>query len=167
MGLSMAAFMLILLAMSPGQPISWLEEHLPMIGTWSTMLFAILLINGALTGFLLSVNETVQPLDDELVFQSVRASGSRAASYPVGLLLILFNFFSFYLAAAMYTLIGLVQESLSRSVLKAFVATFALVSLSALVYTTGSWQVLVFGGNVAFPAVLFGWAIGDMFRPGW
>jgi len=167
MGWSMGAFLFILLAMSPGQPIVWLKQNMPYVGVWSTMLFGVLALAGALTGFLLSVNDALQPLDDELVFQSVRALGRRTVNYPVGLILIVFNFFSFYLAAAVYVLIGLIQESLSRSLLKAFVATFCLTMLASLVYAPDSSHVLLFGGNIVFPALLFGWAIGDMFRPGW
>lgn len=167
MGVSMSLFLLFLLAMNPGQPIQWLAMNMPIVGTWSTMLFAVLMINGALVGFLLSVNETVHPLDDELVFQAVRAPGVRPASYPIGLILVLFNFLNFYLAAGVYLIIGLVQESVSKSVMRAFVATFGLILLTALVYAPGVSQVLLWGGNVAFPALLFGWAVGDMFRPGW
>ncbi|HUV05639.1 MAG TPA: DnaJ domain-containing protein [Armatimonadota bacterium] len=166
-GWSMAAFLLVLLAVSPGQPIVWLKHNMPYVGVWSTMLIATLGIIGALAGFLLSVNGTLQPLDDELVFQSVRAPGRRTASYPIGLILIVLNFFNFYLAAAAYVFIGLIQESLSRSLLKAFAATFCLTVLAFLVYAPDPPHVLLFGGNVVFPALLFGWAMGDLFRPGW
>ena len=167
MGGSMAAFLLMLLYMSPGQPIFWLQQHLPFVGTWSIMLFAVLSIVGVLAGFLLSVNESVELLDDALVFQAVRSPGPRRMSYPIGLILIIFNFFSFYLAVGIYALIGVVQESVSKSVIKAFAATFAVMLLASAVYLPGRSQVLLFGGNVAFPALLFGWAVGDMFRTGW
>lgn len=165
MGWPAIALMLLLLAVKPGEPIFWLQENLAIVGTWSAMLVCMLLAIGVLGGFLLSVNETVQALDDEIVFQAVRSSGPRAASYPVVLFLIIFNLFSFYLAAAVYIVIGLVQESLSKSVMKALLATFCLVALASLIYWPGRIQVLLFGGNVMFPALLLGWAIGDMFRP--
>ena len=120
-----------------------------------------------MAGFLLSVNEVVDPLDGELVFTSIRGSGRHAASYPIGLLLVIFNFFSFYAAVGMYVLIGLVQESVSKSVVKAFIGTFALVLFISLIFGVGWKQVLAFGGNLAFPAVLVGWAVGDIFRPRW
>ncbi len=167
MGGSMAAFLLMLLYMSPGQPIYWLQQHLPFVGTWSIMLFAVLSIVGVLAGFLLSVNGTVELLDDALVFQAVRSPGPRTMSYPIGLILIIFNFFSFYLAVGIYVLIGVVQESVSKSVIKAFVATFVVILLASVIYLPGQSQVLLFGGNVVFPALLFGWAVGDMFRTGW
>ena len=167
MGWPAIALMFVMLIINPGQPILWLQQNLSVLSAWSTMLFVVLLVTGALTGFLLSVNETVQSLDDELIFQSVRSTGTRPASYPVGLILIIFNLFSFYLAAVIYALIGWIQESLSKSIMRAFLATFMIVLLASLVYTAGRMQVLIFGGNVVFPALLFGWAIGDLFRPGW
>jgi len=165
MGWSMAVFVLILLAVSPGQQITWLKLNMPFVGLWSTMLIAALAIIGALVGFLLSVNGTLQSLDDELVFQSVRVPGRRTASYPIGLILIIFNFFNFYLAAGVYILIGLIQESLSKSLLRAFAATICVTALAFLVYAPDPSHVLLFGGNIVFPALLFGWALGDMFRP--
>lgn len=166
MGGSTAVFLLALLAISPGQPITWIQQHLPFLGQWTTMLLAVLALLGGLTGFLLSVNETVNALDEELVFQVVR-SPARSVSYPIGLILILFNAFSFYLAALVYVMIGVIQECLSGSMLKAMAVTWFLIVLSALAYPLDGLSVLLFGGNIAFPAVLFGWAIGDMFRPTW
>jgi hypothetical protein len=136
------------------------------VNTWSVKLLGVLAGLGVLTGFLLSVNENVQALDDELVFQSVHTSGTRSASNPVILLLLVFNVFSFYLAVIMYTIIGWIQECLSGSVMKAFVTVFLIVLLAAVIYSPGRLQVLTWGGNVVFPALLVGWAIGDLFRPG-
>ena len=81
------------------------------------------------------------------------------------MILLVFNLFNFYLAVGIYSVIGLIQESMSKSVLGAFAAVFMLVLLASIVYGADRSQVLLFGGNVVFPAVLFGWAIGDMFRP--
>jgi tetratricopeptide (TPR) repeat protein len=166
MGGSIGLFLLLLLAINPGQPITWIQNHLPFLGQWTTMLVAVLAMIGGLTGFLLSVNEAVGALDEELVFQVVW-SPVKSISYPVGLLIIIFNAFSFYLAAFMYIVIGMLQECLSASVLKAFLSTFVLVVLASLAYPVDSLSVLLFGGNIVLPAMLFGWAIGDMFRPGW
>lgn len=166
MGGSTAAFLLALLAISPGQPITWIQEHLPFLGQWTTMLLAVLGLLGGLTGFLLSVNETVNALDEELVFQVVR-SPTHSTSYPIGLILIIFNAFSFYLAVLIYVMISVIQESLSASMLKVMAVTWFLIVLSALAYPLDGLSVLLFGGNIVFPAMLFGWAIGDMFRPTW
>jgi tetratricopeptide (TPR) repeat protein len=160
-----AGLMLIVLSISPGQPIGWLERNMAFIGSWSGMLVATLLIDGVLIGFLLSVNEAVQSLDDELVFQGMRTPGAR--TYPLGLILLAFNILSFYVAAAVYVLIGVVQETLSRSVLTGLIATFGLVALVSVIYEPGHMQVFLFGGTLTLPAVLIGWAMGDMLRPAW
>jgi hypothetical protein len=39
------------------------------------------------------------------------------------------------------------------------------VLLVTAVYDPGRVQVLLFGGNVVFLALLIGWALGDFFRP--
>lgn len=165
-GGSVGTFVLFMFALSPGQPVDWLSRHLPFIGTWSATLLTVLATTGALAGFVLSVNESVRPLDDELVFQTVQSPGGRTA-YPIGLLLILFNFFNFYAAAATYVVVSLIQESLSVSVMKVFVATFVLVVVTSMLYSPGPMQVFLFGGNVIFPAMLLGWVIGDTIKPGW
>ncbi len=160
---SIGVFLLILLLMSPGRPIPWLEGHMPFVASWSAMLIAVLLGAGALTGFVLSMTDGVRNLDEELVFQTV--SAGRRVSYPIGLILVILNLFSFYVAAGIYLLAGVVQDGISRSVMKAFVATVCLLALIGMLYPSGSSQVLVWGGNLVFPALLFGWAVGDMVRP--
>jgi curved DNA-binding protein CbpA len=160
---SLATFMLLMLAWSPGEPIPWLKEHLQMVGTWSQMLVFTLLGIGALLGFLMSMTDSVRPLDDELVFQGV--SAGRHLSYPIGLILILLNLFNFYAAAAIYTLAGIIQDAVSGSVMKAFVATVCVLAIVGVVYTPGTRQVLIWGGNLVFPALLVGWTIGDFIKP--
>ncbi|MGB9587652.1 MAG: hypothetical protein ACPL7O_05675, partial [Armatimonadota bacterium] len=66
-----------------------------------------------------------------------------------------------------YVMISVIQESLSSSMLKVMAVTWFLIVLSALAYPLDGLSVLLFGGNIVFPAMLFGWAIGDMFRPTW
>lgn len=165
-GLSVIGFMFVMLNASPGRPMEWPHPFTGLIGLWSKSLIFVLALGGAVAGFLLTVTENVEPLGEELVFSGVKAMGVRQHVYPIGLILVLFNVVSFYVAVGVYTVIALVQDSLSKSVYRSFAATFAVVLLAALAYEPGRAQVLVWGGNVAFPAVLFGWMIGDIFRPG-
>jgi len=155
------------LYMQPGQPVAWIQEHLLMIGLWTDRLITILAVNGLLLGFILSISGNLVAIEDELVFPSVRAMGLRRVSYPVGLLLVFFSLFSFYVAAILYVLIAWLQESMSKSVLMSLGVSFGLVALSSLAFPRGSSQVFYFGGNIIFPAFLLGWGIGDMFRPRW
>lgn len=166
-GWSMLAILLVYLSMNPGVPIEWLRNNIPIVDTWSAELVAVLMIGSFIVGLLLSLNELVHPLDEELVFKSVRSPAPKAANYPLLLILVVFNLFSFYLASAVYILVGLVQECLSKTVLRALIFTFAIVLIAALIYPEGRAQVFWFGGNIALPSLLFGWMIGDMFRPGW
>ncbi|MHB0998013.1 MAG: J domain-containing protein [Armatimonadota bacterium] len=163
----LAAAMLLYLHFVPGEPIPWLGENFKFISEWSSTLITSLFITGTLFGFIFSVNDWMHPLDDELVFQGVKSSGAPSASYPIGLVLLIFNIFNFYLAAAIYIIIGLVQESISKSVFRALAATFGVAALCALAYPVGISQVLLFGGNIAFPGLLIGWMIGDIIRPSW
>lgn len=160
---SIGVFLLILLLISPGRPIPWLQEHLPFVASWSVTLIIVLLGAGALAGFALSMTDGVRSLDGELVFQMV--SAGRRASYPIGLILVILNLFSFYVAAGIYLLAGMIQDGISKSVVKAFTATVCLLALIAVLYPPGSREVLIWGGNLVFPALLFGWAVGDMVRP--
>jgi tetratricopeptide (TPR) repeat protein len=161
-GFAIGVYMLVLLALSTNQPIYWLQTHITLMDAWSRQLVVTLAAIGALSGFLLSVNEKVQRLDEELVFKSVHDSG---ISYPIALLLLVFSLFSFYMAVIVYVVIAIMQEALSRSVVVAFTATGALILISTLIYSSGHMQVLIFGGNVLFPTLMVGWMAGDIFRP--
>ncbi|MHB0912566.1 MAG: J domain-containing protein [Armatimonadota bacterium] len=158
-----AAFALVMLALEPGRGIGWLRNF-SVLAAWSPALVLVLLVEGALAGFMLSMNETVQRIDDELIFPSVRSSGLRAVSYPIGLLLVLFSLASFYAGVALYALIGFTQGSFSKSVLRSFVVVLFVVLATAAVFSPGRGSILLFGGNLVFPALCVGWAVGDIFR---
>lgn len=151
----------------PGTPIPWLRDNLPVVGNWSGNLIIALFAVGFFVGFLLSLHNKINPLDEELFFQGVKSPGAPPASYPIGLILLIFNVFNFYLAAAVYTIIGLAQDSISKSVFSALSAVVGCMVLCALMYPIGASQVMLFGGNMVFPGLLIGWMIGDMFRPAW
>ncbi len=114
-------------------------------------------------GMLLSIGGLLRSPDDELVYQS---SGGNWAIVPTGLILIVGSVIFFIGAAAFYIAVGLLQGSLSKSVLTVFAGVAGVVLLTSVVYLPGaSHQVLFYGGNVSFFAMLVGWYIGYMFRP--
>lgn len=160
---SLGTLMLFMLYFSPGEPIPWLREHIPFVGEWTAMAVTVLLGMGALIGFALSMFESLRSLDDELVFQTI--SAGKRLTYPVGLLLTMFSLFNFYVAVAIYVIGGIVQDAMSSSVMKSFVATALVVFVVAAFFPAGSKQILAWGGNLVFPAMLFGWALGDMVKP--
>jgi hypothetical protein len=87
---------------------------------------------------------------------------------PIGLVLFVTGALFFYLAGVIYVLIAVMQDSFSASVLKLLCATLSLVcAIALLVPAEATRQVLLFGGNVVFIAMLFGWLLGDLFRPPW
>lgn len=151
----------------PGQPISWLRESLPFISTWSTNLVVCILILGFVIGLMLSLDSKVNPIDEELFFRSIRTTGTQTPSYPIGVVLLIFNAFNFYLASAIYIIIGLMQDCISKSIFTVLCAVAGCAIACEIAYTPSTWQVFLFGGNVIFPGALIGWAIGDMFRSPW
>src|SRR5262249_44165379 len=148
-------FLMLIVEHSPGEPIT----TLPWISYWTASLVWLMVIDGLLIGATLSVSNLVRPIDEELLLPSLsRGGGGR----PVGLLLALMGGMFFYMGVAMYTLIGLLQESFSASVLIVFLATFILVVCFAfLAPDRAGGQVMLFGGNVIFLSMLAGWLLGD------
>jgi len=163
-GFAMIGALLLWLSMGPGKPIRWFGYHLPIIDGWSTNLILVLAFTGILAGIILSVNCWIREIDDELIFPSISASGMKQVSYPIGLLLVILSLFNFYAAAGIYLIIGLLQESISGSIFRTFAATVLLTLAAAAVYNSAGREVLLFGGNVVFLALLLGWGIGDLFR---
>jgi curved DNA-binding protein CbpA len=160
-GFALALFLMLIIEHSPGEPIS----SLPWISYWTAPLLWLMVIDGMLVGVTLSITNLVRPIDEELLLPSIARSGG---GVPVGLLLTLLGAMFFYVGVAMYTLIGLLQESFSTSVLVIFLATFALVvCFAVLAPERAGSQVMLFGGNVIFLSMLGGWLIGDLFRPLW
>jgi hypothetical protein len=132
---------------------------------------------GAITGFTLSATAAVRPIGDELILSSRRAVASagrggkqdrgRGApfSVPLGVLLIGLSLLSFYAAALIYTVLGLLQESLTPTMIRVFGVVVGIVVLLTAVYAPGRIEVLAHGGNVVFLCLLIGWYLGDFFRP--
>lgn len=157
---------LIWLSMSPGVSSAWFASHLAVVSTWNAKLVFVMILEGFLAGFVLSLGGMVNNLEDSLIFRglSVSKTGGRV---PTGLVLVILNFLNFYLAAFVYAIMGLLQESFSVSVLRAFAVTVIIAVGVAAAGSSASGQVLLFGGNVVFPFMLLGWRVGDSMRPAW
>jgi len=158
-----AFFLILMIWVHPGKPIDWLAHYVPPVSRWSWSLVGLMAGSSAIVGMMLSVNGLLQHPDNELVFD---ASGGNWAVIPTGLILLIGSGFFFLGAAGFYILAGSIQSSLSRSVLIVFVAVVAVVGLSSLAFVPEARrQVLLFGGNVSFLSMLFGWYVGSMFKP--
>ncbi|MEN6371232.1 MAG: DnaJ domain-containing protein [Armatimonadota bacterium] len=163
LGWAIAVFALPLINIYPGEPISFLTDYkLTLIDTWSWNLVWMMLGEGVLAGFLLGINGIVNHPDDELIFEATDRSW---AIVPTGLILLFFGPIFFVGAAGIYLLFSIIQNTVSKSVLKVFLATAAIVCFSALLYSKGLASILIFGGNVVFTGMLFGWYIGSIFCP--
>jgi hypothetical protein len=160
-GFALALFLMLIVEHTAGEPIT----TLPWISYWTAPLLWLMVIDGVLVGATLSLANMVRPIDEELLLPTLSRGGG---GLPVGLLLTLIGGMFFYMGVALYTLIGLLQESFSPSVLIVFLATFGLVVCFALLAPerAGS-QIMLFGGNVIFLSMLGGWLLGDLFRPLW
>lgn len=162
-GWTIAVFLLLLLGVYPGKPIAWLASfHLTLIQNWSWNLVCILFGDGALIGFMLSVNGLVDHPDDVLIFERTDRAW---ALFPTGLVLMMFSPVFFLAAAVYYLIFGFAQQSISMSVVKVLIAASAIVLIAALVYPLDKASILLLGGNVAFSGMLVGWYVGSIARP--
>ncbi len=158
-----AVFLILLIWVSPGEPIPWLRHYIPQVQHWSWNLLGLIAAASAVVGMLLSINGLVSHPDEELVFEN---PGSNWAVVPAGIILLIGSGFFFWGAAAFYLAAGMAQSSLSRSVLIVFGAVTVIVALASVLYVPAARrEVLLFGGNVSFLSMLFGWHVGSAFKP--
>jgi curved DNA-binding protein CbpA len=155
--------------LNPGEALA---GGLPWLTLLSPNLLVTALLDGIFVGMLLAFYGGVRPVSEELVRHEAPQQGvqpKRSGPISLVVLLGLFSVVLFYLSAAVYVGIGLIYGKLSGSLLRAYLAAGALVGLFSLVASDanvrfGVVPVAVFAGNVLFPAVLLGWAIGDSIR---
>ncbi|MDO8682486.1 MAG: DnaJ domain-containing protein [Armatimonadota bacterium] len=159
-GWGLAFFLLFLINVYPGIPIEGLKIILPVISMWSWNMVALLALDAALVGFLLGVNRVISHPDDELMFLYIPGT-----MIPIGFPLLLFSTVFFYAAAGLSTLLSLLQGYFSKSLAIVFAAVMLITLLASLMYEPGRASVVLFGGNIAFPAMVIGWYIGSLFGP--
>ncbi len=121
---------------------------------------------GSASGLLLAFYGRMRPFRDEL--GSGSSDVGNRSPVPMVAILGLSAIVWFYGSFLIYIGIAATRNRFSPSRLRAYAVTLALVCLLSLVYRTGStglgWSPTMLGGNVLFPAVLFGWLLGDAFR---
>ena len=162
LGWTATFFFLMLISVYPGEPIPWLKQYIPPMSMWSWNLAAFIAAASACAGAMLSINGLVRHPDEELVFES----GSSWTVVPSGLILLIGSGFFFVGAAAFYVAVGLIQSSLSKSMLTVFACVVGVVLLAALMYEPDARsQVVLFGGNVSFLSMLAGWYAGASTKP--
>lgn len=161
-GWTFVIFLIMLIGVMPGKPIPWLKYYIPQVAGWSWNMVGLMAAASVVAGILLAAGGFIRHPDEELVLQG---TAGEWAMVPTGILLLLGSGFFFLGAAAFYMVVGLIQSSISRSVMIVFAGVIGVVLLTAIVFQSAGKQVLLFGGNVAFLSAMIGWYIGSMFRP--
>jgi hypothetical protein len=155
--------LIFMIPVYPGKPMPWIVEHVPYVSTWSLNMVGLMAAASFVVGMLLCIGGMLRQPDEELVYEN---SGGNWALVPTGLILLIGSGFFFIGAAVFYIVVGLLQGSLSKSVLTVFAGVAGIVLLTSVVYfPEARHQVMMFGGNVSFFAMLFGWYFGSLFRP--
>lgn len=141
---------------------------LPFLSEIPPSLFVALLVNGTIAGVLLAFYGRMRPISGELLTRQLTPNSNRMP-VSLGVLLAMFSLGWFYLSLVVYIVIGIRQDRISPSVVRAYGTCVLLVMLFACLYqgkgdSSGVLQLLAFGGNFLFPGMLVGWAIGDAVR---
>jgi curved DNA-binding protein CbpA len=167
--LMVIAFVGVLLVFrsNPGEAMA---RGLPWLTMLSPNMLATSLLGGLVVGMLLAFYGGMRPISEEMVrHEGKQTADKRSGPISLVVLLGLFSIVLFYLSAAVFVGIGMIYGNLSRSLLRAYLATGALVGLFCFIASEvnalfGTVPVALFVGNLVFPAVLAGWAIGDRVR---
>lgn len=157
------AVMLFLMAWPVGRGEAAL--NLPFVPHWTLSHVVFLGIEGLFAGVVLGAAGWLRPPDQELLYQSFRLG---RLNIPMGILLVATGILFAPIALAAYVILAFRHASVSRSVLLVFGAAFMLTL--AFTFATPhipQSETLIFGANVIFVSALFGWFVGDLFRPSW
>jgi curved DNA-binding protein CbpA len=154
----------LLLAINPGNPAA---DGMGGLFGLSINLLAAIAVAGTASGVLLAFYGRMRPFAQEL-WSRTREDGS-PLPVPLGAMLGLFAIVWFYASFLVYIGVSAHRNRFSPSILRAYVVTFGLVVLFSFVYrpamiANATLFSTLLVGNLAFPAVLFGWLMGDAIR---
>jgi curved DNA-binding protein CbpA len=153
--------MLMYAAMYPGDA----PRGAPLIravSEWNGTILTLLGLCGLVLGATMTITGAIRRIEDELLLSGIGRGGNY---FPLGLVIVVLSVLNFYLAAAVYTVVALMQESFTQSMRRVFGVVLFVVVVLAGAYSPGHIQVLLWGGNVTFLAFVIGWLLGDAFRP--
>jgi curved DNA-binding protein CbpA len=131
---------------------------------WDGKLLFALAAAGLVSGALFAINGILNDAAIELF--SARTSRGGTVAVPIGALIFGFSLLFFYAAFLIYLGLAVVQDILSKHILLAFVCSFLLVILFAVLIpgAGGLAYILLCGGNILLPAFILGWGAGSRFR---
>lgn len=168
----LALFLLFLIRENPGTPFrDLMGRDLPFANGVSLNILLLTAGAACAVGFVVAANGWLGRTSEEILLES---GAGKWAILPTGILAPIISVFWFPIAFIFYTVFGLLQSSLSRSVLLVFALTAAVVAVGALVYAptqveaTNSlyrYDALLFCGNFAFPSMIVGWVMGSSITP--
>ncbi len=147
---------------APTTPSEWIADTLPWLIGWNGWLVLCLSASGLASGALLTFAGWLAPIKETFWFT---AGGSKKTGVPFAALILAASLIFFYGAALVYFIASVMQEAYSRSVALTMSAVLILIVLFALIYSPGSQvSLILFGGNILFPSLIMGWALGDGVR---
>lgn len=160
---------LIAFRLNPGEAML---PGLPWLTLLSVNTIVGAMLGGLVTGILLAFYGGMRPIAEELVRHEKNRDANEPKRFsPVSLVMLLglFSLVFFYISAAVFLGIGMIYNNLSRSLLRVYIAAGVLIGLFTFMASDvnarfGVAPVAVFVGNVIFPAILGGWALGDSIR---
>ncbi|MCW5937212.1 MAG: J domain-containing protein [Fimbriimonadaceae bacterium] len=134
--------------------------RLPLVTEWTASVIAMLPVAGVVLGAGLAASGAIAK------YRAV--SGSATMTLPPAVALALLSLVSYWLAAAVYFVVGTRQQTFNRSLSLLLGAVGAVTVLFGLfgMFRSGTlgMQNLVFGGNLVYIGSLVGWLIGDALR---
>lgn len=156
-GYSGIFLMLLYAALFPGEAPRG-APLVQVVSNWNATILTLMGLSGLVLGATMTITGAIRRIEDELLL-------SRVGNVPVGLIIVVLSVLNFYLAAIVYTVIALVQDSFTPTMRRTFGAVIFVVVALASAYSPDHLQVLLMGGNVVFLTFVIGWLLGDVFRP--
>ena len=158
-----AAAVLLLMFIGPG--IRSEPTGLPLISEWTFAHLVTMGLAGVTAGGVLSAATILAPFREEMVQATI---GVGRSILPIGAILGVLGCVFFPLALAVFLLQGHLNQSYPRSLGLVMGAVSALTLGFVVASPEGAQgQTFLWGGNVLFGAMLFGWVVGEVFRPRW
>ncbi len=134
---------------------------------WNWRITSALIFQGALLGGLLRSGGFLGHHGDELLFQSLQRRRAPNAGGSAGLAMVALSVVSFWLALAAYLLITSLQETMSRSLVRALCIVVIYVLVAGLLNSEFNTAILAVGGNFLFAPLLAGWWFADWVSEVW
>jgi curved DNA-binding protein CbpA len=146
----------------------WTQNSLPVLFSNAIDAGLAIFLLGMFGGLLLAFNGNMRPIAEELFSREEMPNGRRRSGI-LGPVLTLLAMVFFYFSLCAFIGSALNRNRLSGSLVRVYLFDFAVTLFMAFVARayTDAWSpvlMVLFGGNIAFPATLLGWSIGDAVR---